>query len=472
MLDKPSCGEDLIKNEKVLSTIRKYLTVRTEEKNLFGEVFTPIELICEMLDHLPDEVWKDPNLKWLDPANGIGNFPVIVYYRLMEGLQGKIKSPTFRSKHIIENMLYMVELNPVNVRLCRKIFGMIDHNSKPNIVGANFLEEQDKWQKTFKSDKFNIIIGNPPFQKSQEQKRKGGYGGRTLWDKFIKNSLSLLVDKGFLCFINPQQWRKPDHEMFNIMIKLQIIYLKILGLNDVKKWFNVGQKVDLYILQNTPYSRNTNVIDELDIKHTINFNKWPFIPNHSYKLFSKILTMSGIDIIYSRSLYGNDKKNMKNKKTKSFLYPVIRTINEKGPVIWYSNIQHGHYGVSKVIGGMGNKPFPINDYGGKYGMAELCYGIPIKSKKEGDLIIGAINSKSFNEIIKAAKWQTFQTDWRMFKYLKKDFYKYFLKEDEPLPVLVEKGQLRKKKTKRKHRGRGNKTIRGRRVKTRKRSRRR
>ena len=43
-------------------------------------------------------------------------------------------------------------------------------------------------------DKFDIIMGNPPFQKSQKGKRKGGFGGRTLWDKFVKKSLNLFLD--------------------------------------------------------------------------------------------------------------------------------------------------------------------------------------------------------------------------------------------------------------------------------------
>jgi hypothetical protein len=34
--------------------------------------------------------------------------------------------------------------------------------------------------------------------------------------------------------------------------------------------------------------------------------------------------------------------------------------------------------------------------------------------------------KAFKEVIKATKWGAFQTDWRMFKYFKPDFYKYFL----------------------------------------------
>ena len=59
-------------------------------------------------------------------------------------------------------------------------------------------------------------------------------------------------------------------------------------------------------------------------------------------------------------------------------------------------------------------------------MSQLTFGIPIKNKRHGDLLVAAINSQEFKEIIKATKWAAFQTDWRMFKYFKPDFYKKYL----------------------------------------------
>ena len=67
------------KNEKVLEIVRKYLTPKDTERKLFGEIFTPLELVCDMLSKLPVNVWTNKNLKWLDPANGITLLDSIIF---------------------------------------------------------------------------------------------------------------------------------------------------------------------------------------------------------------------------------------------------------------------------------------------------------------------------------------------------------------------------------------------------------
>jgi hypothetical protein len=49
----------------------------------------------------------------------MGNFPIAVYLRLIEELKNKIKDVKERKKHILENMLYMCELNKKNVLICK-----------------------------------------------------------------------------------------------------------------------------------------------------------------------------------------------------------------------------------------------------------------------------------------------------------------------------------------------------------------
>jgi len=136
-------------HENIQNHIHKYLPVRKSQKDKYGEVFTPPSLINEMLDKLPAHIWNDPTLKWLDPANGVGNFPLLIFQRLMERLTSIPREN--REKHIIHNMLYMIELNPDNVEKSRDIFG-----NNANIYCGSFFD--DAWKTKFRLDKFDVII--------------------------------------------------------------------------------------------------------------------------------------------------------------------------------------------------------------------------------------------------------------------------------------------------------------------------
>ena len=59
---------------EALAYLEEHLGVRGRQKQRLGEVFTGLPLVDEMLGHLPEAVWFNPDLKWLDPAAGMGNF--------------------------------------------------------------------------------------------------------------------------------------------------------------------------------------------------------------------------------------------------------------------------------------------------------------------------------------------------------------------------------------------------------------
>ena len=73
-------------NEKELIYYIDNYETKFSDKRERGSVFTNSNLINKMLNKLPKKVWKNPDLKWLDPGCGIGNFHIIVYFRLMKSL--------------------------------------------------------------------------------------------------------------------------------------------------------------------------------------------------------------------------------------------------------------------------------------------------------------------------------------------------------------------------------------------------
>jgi hypothetical protein len=90
LIDKP---------KELLELINDCLKPKEIEKKKFGEVFTPINFINDSmlkdiedywLENKNENIWTNENLTWYDPATGMGNYPIAIYYKLMNGLKTKI----------------------------------------------------------------------------------------------------------------------------------------------------------------------------------------------------------------------------------------------------------------------------------------------------------------------------------------------------------------------------------------------
>ena len=420
--------------KELLELIDSCLKPKKLEKDQFGEVFTPMYLINEMLDNLDKSyikehgksIFTEPSFKWFDPASGMGNFPIAVYLKLMEGLKLQISNDEDRQKHIIENMLYMSELNKKNVFITHQIFNM-NNQYKLNLNEGNSLELNT--ENVWGIKKFDVVMGNPPYNKSKDGTLKGGYGGRSLWDLFVVKSLNDWVNENsYLVFIHPPSWRKPEHYLWEVLGKKQLLHLKTYSKKEGNKIFGCSTLVDYYVLKNTNIYKET-IIDGQDGKtYSIDLNDWNFLPSGAFDNIRQILGKN--EVLYSRTIYGTDKKNITKLKTENNNLPVVHNMTKKdGLGFVYSCEDKGHFGVSKVILSFGEFQYPYNDFNGEYGMSQICYGLKINSKEEGDKIVEAINSIKFKEILKYTKWSTFQTDWRMFKEFKPDFWKLFINEE-------------------------------------------
>ncbi len=457
----------------ILEIIESRLIPDEQAKKARGEVFTPLNLVRELLygvrksdldagdllpwgvdkdgnvaadddddriGGIPLEMWRDPDTKWLDPANGIGNFPFIAFHMLdyqlkHHGTKGsKEWNDETRRKHIIGNMLYMVEIDRGNVNTSVKIFRQLIPGLTANVYCGDALTIEKK--KPFKDvDKFDVVMGNPPFNTSRVSHATKNTPKGTLWDKFITLSLSLLKDDGMLAFITPALWRQPNSigGLWSVMTKAsQMEYVRIISKQSAMKIFDVSQRVDMYLLRKTPQSKVTSVIDEKGALRELNLSEWPFLPNYAYDYIKPILVpkADGIKVIYSTVYHTSSHKNyVKQEKTDVYKYPIVNTINRHGLGLLYTDTtERGHFGIPKVLLNKNENQYPVNDHEGQYGMTELTFGLPTASKEDGDQMVEAINSDKFKEIIKATKWGAFQTDYHMFEYFRPDFYKEFLKK--------------------------------------------
>jgi len=197
---------------KDLRLFKQDFSCKDGNKEKYGEVNTDFRLVEKIIGLLPDLIFADPHLKWLDPCAGKGYFTMILYERLFKSLQPIIKNDKKRHDHIISKMIFMVELNPDHIPTLYETFGM-----NANIANVDFLE--------MKNMHFDIIIGNPPFNANGLKKvptnklASKREDGISIWMDFVKNAVMNLTTGGRLAMITPSIWLKRDHGFHNFLLE-------------------------------------------------------------------------------------------------------------------------------------------------------------------------------------------------------------------------------------------------------------
>jgi hypothetical protein len=285
--------------------------------------------------------------------------------------------------------------------------------------------ETFKWEEI--NMKFDVIVGNPPYQKPKSDSRMGSRGASELWAEFVNKGLSILKDNGHFAFIHPNAWRKPEDRNDFWKLLTQDNQMEKLVMSSGKgdqDWFGIGVRVDYYILQKKEKYKNTVVVDHEGVTHDLDLANFDWLPNYAIGEISQMLG-KGTSVLYN-TFYHTQKKHS-DIPTKDCKYPVVHTINKSGLGIkYFDKLQEKdttHFGVAKVLLNQNELQYPYNDFKGEYGMSQLTFGIPISSEEEGDEIIKFLNSNKGKRLIASTKWNTYYTDYGMFKSFKKDWYK-------------------------------------------------
>ncbi len=308
----------------VILMLREYVKVGEVEKKKFGEVMTDLNLVKHILSRIPEEDFKDPNKTFIDFANGTGVFPLVVIYKLMQGLEDLIPDPEERYKHIIENQIYVSEIQPKNMFLYMCLVDPHDEY-KLNIYTGSSLEDGSKGQSAkfrnhmknvWKRDKFDYGIGNPPFNQMIDM-------------KFVRLSYDLC---DVTCIVHPSTWlldEKGKQKAFIETKELVKDHLESIELFNGNGIFSVSLFVPCvitYINKNKIvkgikcYDKINNTELEYDNISQINkFSNLSIYPN----IKNKIMSHSLINNLSSRMIK-YDKNNTSSND--SFFYVNISRI--------------------------------------------------------------------------------------------------------------------------------------------------
>jgi hypothetical protein len=414
----------------VVNMLREYVKVSKTEVKTMGEVMTPITLVEEMLDTLPYEVWSNPNLKWLDPCNGVGTFFSVVIERLMKGLESFEPNEKLRYKHIVENMIYVCELQPKNLFLFMYAFDPKDEYAM-NVYCGSYLDEGfDNHMNFWGVDKFDIIVMNPPYQELKEGNKKS----QALWDKFVIKTISQLVEGGYLVAVHPSGWRNVDGFFKDVQILLrskQIIYLEIHNIPDGLKTFGAETRYDFYCLHNVPNTMFTKIKCQDGTIERADLSKMEFIPSGMYKMFEKLIAKSNEEPvkILADSSYHTQRPHLNKLQDEEFKYPVICRVY-KGDTLdfWYTNTnEKGHFGIPKLVWSDG-RVISVGSYvdeDGEYAINQYQFAI-VDTPENLPRIKQAFDHKDFRALMENCAVSNLCINRKAIALFRKDFWKEFL----------------------------------------------
>ena len=330
------------------------------------EVFTPPDLVNEILNLLPKEVWENKNITFLDPAAKTGVFLREITKKLILGLEKQIPDLNKRINHILTNQVFGIAISELTSLLSRRslycskkangkysivdkfddnqgniIYNSIDHKwSNDQCIYCGAKKEIFKRDRSYESYayefihkdnpldlfnmKFDVIIGNPPYHLTT-----GGSGrqAKPIYQKFISTAKKL--SPKYLIMIIPARWYSGGFGLDSFRDEM-LNDKRIKHLVDYKSATDVFPGVDIpggvcYFLWDRDHNDECQITSFEDDKKTTSKR-----PLNEFKIF--IRNSQSIPVL---------RKIIKHNNNKKFLNEFVSSIKPFGLPTNYKPLKSG-----------------------------------------------------------------------------------------------------------------------------------
>lgn len=410
-----------------IALFKQDVAVSRADKLEYGEIYTPFLLIRQMLDLFDPVVFTDPQKKWLDIGAGQGYISMLLFAYLDRGLAACMPDSFMRKKHIVEKMLYMVELKDSNIVALTKMFGVA-----ANIIHADFCSN------VMEDVRYDYIIGNPPYNahglkkvptNTQQEKKADG---TTLWTHFVRKALTLLRDSmSQLCLIVPALWLKPDKQkIYHLLTGYQIEKIHCLSNTETNTIFKGEAQTPtcFFLLTNTTSAPNNKI--QLYDKNRQAYVAYlhttgkpiPLFGAHIIQKLQPWLAKAGGALQVLKTNMPSKKSQFAKEKSATYPYVNITTCLLDGGlqpelVLNYSTTPQAFHGQPKLVLAHKMYGFPYWDQAGQYGISNRDnYVIVGKTVNEFAQLTAFLSTKLALYLFEAARYRM--------KYLEKYAFEF------------------------------------------------
>ncbi len=341
--------------EQYLGTIlrgtekRVRLESKTGKRKKMGIYYTPSYVVDYIVKNTVGEYIKDKTIdeildvKIVDPACGSGSFLIrafqevcnVIEKRLKEGEKSKNYQHTFQELKgklslgekatILTNCIYGVDLDEKAVELTQLnlLLKILEEEGRDipnkrlpnlfeNIKCGNSLISDSHYDKAFNWDaqfpfKFDVVVGNPPYIRVQEMKRKDveyfsknfqtSKGYLDTYMLFTEKSINLVKEKGIFSFIMPNKFMTANYGkgLREFILKNSMI-VSILDFGDLPVFESATTYPAIYVFKKERKNSTFSYIKVENLKEAINEN------------FSSLSTIEQKSLSHSPWILGDSKR--------------------------------------------------------------------------------------------------------------------------------------------------------------------
>ena len=347
---------DILKDGDLIGYIYQSLE-RTFNKKKKGQYFTPPDIVSFIVDKAIARHTNYSQLKILDPACGSGQFLIEAYRQLINNNSNSNTTGTETAKEIIKNQIHGIDLDPIAVKIARynlsKIAGCT--TDEVQIYNADFLYKDDlkiTGDPSF-GNKFDIVIGNPPWCSKIPKEKKKYYtknyqsikSGINTFTLFIERSFEFITDNGTVAYLIPEAYLNIKAHRSSRIFTLQNAEIQNIAIWG-ERFKGVYAPSISIIMKNNPIAnlKRNNIISIIhDTRNNINqailipqayYDKTHeniFNTNYSRKAVNVISAIENQDCFFlkGRSRFflgivtGNNAQYISNSKSIKYPDPII-----------------------------------------------------------------------------------------------------------------------------------------------------